>query len=50
MNRQYLAWERFEQTGHINDYLAYCRTEERGDMPYADFHRWHRPENEASGK
>ncbi len=56
MNRQDLAWKRFEQTGCIRDYLAYCQMEQinssdcKGDLPYADFHRRHRPQGEATGK
>ncbi len=56
MNRQTQAWKRFEQTGCIQDYLAYCRMEQgnsaaaEGDVPYADIHRRHRPQDEATGK
>ena len=54
MNRQELAWKRFEETGSIAAYLAYChsaverRTE--GELQNVDFHRRHRAENETAGK
>ncbi len=54
MNRQESAWERFEKTGCIFDYLAYCRISSgqgtEGGLSYADFDRRHRAENEASGQ
>lgn len=56
MNRQESAWKRFEQTGCIADYLAYCRItaqgrpETEGDLRYADFDRWHCSENKTVGK
>ena len=54
MNRQELAWKRFEQTGSISAYLAYRQSREysktEGDLQYADIYRRHRSENETAGK
>lgn len=54
MNRWELAWKRFEDTGSILDYLAYCRlysqTGTEGELVHADIDRWDRSESKKSWK
>lgn len=44
MNELYFAWKRFEQSGFIADYLAYCQIKQtyfaktEGETDCADFH------------
>lgn len=56
MNRQELAWKRFEKTGCIADYLAYCQQRLPGsagterELSHVDIDRRHRSENEGAGQ